>query len=620
MSENRQDGLGPSREAALNAEVARLRAELARARPGAGPVPAEAPPAEAQNEALHRATAALAASEERFRLIVEKARDYAIFLTDAEDRITDWLPGAAVVFGWSAAEAVGQPGSLLYTPQDREQGVPEWEAAVAREKGSAPNVRWHLRRDGSRVFIEGSRTALRGPDGKLQGFLKIGQDVTERRAAEGRLRESEAALRNLNETLEVQVDTRTAELRSALDALQAEAMDRIQAEEALRQAQKMEAVGQLTGGIAHDFNNMLQGIMGSLELMQHRVAQGRVAEAERFVDAARQGVERAAALTHRLLSFARRQALHPRAVNPDLLATGMTELIRRTVGPEVRVELRLCDGSWPVLCDPNQLEHALLNLAINARDAMPEGGRLAIATRNVHLDAAEIAYQEGAQPGDYVEIAVTDTGTGMDEATKARAFEPFFTTKPLGQGTGLGLSQIYGFVRQSYGAVHIDSAVGQGTTLRLYLPRADRQGEHSVAAVPQPAAGRRFAEPAGQGVVLLVEDEAPVRSVSAEYLRELGYRVLEATDGPSALRILYGQEAPQVALMVTDLGLPNGLNGRQVADAARQRWPDLPVLLITGYAGDALKEPLAPGMMLMTKPFELGALAAKVQEMIGKAR
>ncbi|MFC7612193.1 ATP-binding protein [Teichococcus aestuarii] len=297
----------------------------------------------------------------------------------------------------------------------------------------------------------------------------------------------------------------------------------------------------------------------------------------------------------------------------------MTELIRRTVGPEVRVELRLCDGSWPVLCDPNQLEHALLNLAINARDAMPEGGRLTIATRNVHLDAAEIAYQEGAQPGDYVEIAVTDTGTGMDEATKARAFEPFFTTKPLGQGTGLGLSQIYGFVRQSYGAVHIDSAVGQGTTLRLYLPRADRQGEHSVAAVPQPAAGRRFAEPAGQGVVLLVEDEAPVRSVSAEYLRELGYRVLEATDGPSALRILYGQEAPQVALMVTDLGLPNGLNGRQVADAARQRWPDLPVLLITGYAGDALKEPLAPGMMLMTKPFELGALAAKVQEMIGKA-
>jgi PAS domain S-box-containing protein len=560
-----------------------------------------------------QAQEALRGSEERFRLIVENARDYAIFITDPEDRITDWLPGAVAVFGWTAEEAVGRPGAMLFTPEDQESEIPAKELEAVRRKGVAPNVRWHLKRDGSRVFIEGSVTALREPNGELRGFLKIGQDVTERRAAQERLRESETALRRLNETLEAQVKTRTAELRQALDTLHAEVLERAQAEEALRQSQKMEALGQLTGGIAHDFNNILQGISGNLELMGRHLSQGRTEQVGRLVDRALSGVDRAAALTHRLLAFARRQSLQPKSVNVDALIEDMTELVRRSVGPGVRVELRLADSSWPVQCDPNQLETALLNLAINARDAMPEGGKLTIGTRHVNLRPAELAGQEGARPGDYVEIAVSDTGTGMDNSTKARVFEPFFTTKPLGQGTGLGLSQVYGFVRQSGGVVRLDTAPGQGTTLRFYLPcqqggwEADEAGE-APGALPAGAAG--------SGTVLLVEDEADVRTTVAEHLRALGYKVLEAADGPSALRLLRSNGSARLDLLVTDVGLPNGLNGRQVADAAREQRPGLPVLFVTGYAGDALEAQLAPGMAVMTKPFALGALIARVQAML----
>ncbi len=327
---------------------------------------------------------------------------------------------------------------------------------------------------------------------------------------------------------------RTAALSQAVDALHAEALEREQTEAALRRSQKMEAVGQLTGGIAHDFNNMLQAIGGSLELMRRRIGQGRIDEAGQFVDAARQMVKRAAALTNRLLAFARRQTLQPHAVKPDDLIEGMADLIRRTTGSGIAVELRMGDGIWTVLCDPNQLENVLLNLAINARDAMPEGGRLTIGTQDVSLSETDVAGQEEARPGDYVEISVADTGTGMDEATRTRAFEPFFTTKPLGQGTGLGLSQLYGFVRQSDGIVRLDSAPGQGTVVRLYLPRHEPVGSHDDGLVlevePQEAS-------AGE-TVLLVEDQDGVRAVVAEHLREFGYTVLEAADGAAALRLL----------------------------------------------------------------------------------
>ena len=404
-----------------------------------------------------------------------------------------------------------------------------------------------------------------------------------------------------------------AALRDAYARLLAEAAERERTETMLRQSQKMEAVGQLTGGIAHDFNNMLQGIAGSLELIQTRLAQGRTAEVARFATAAMTSVTRAAALTHRLLAFARRQPLDARPVNVNQLVAGMEELIRRTVGPAIAVETVISGGLWPTLCDANQLENALLNLAINARDAMPEGGRLTVETANAHLDEAYARSQgDGLKPGQYVAVSVTDTGTGMPSDVAAQVFEPFFTTKPLGQGTGLGLSMLYGFVKQSDGHVRLYSEEGRGTTVRLYLPRhLEGATEADIGAAEVAGAGQAEA---GE-TVLVVEDEAVVRQLVVEVLQELGYAALEATDGPSGLRVL--QSCVRVDLLVTDVGLP-GLNGRQLADAGRERRPGLRVLFITGYAHNAVlgNGVLEPGMAMISKPFTLAALAAKIRTMI----
>ena len=462
----------------------------------------------------------------------------------------------------------------LRTPRDADAYV---EYRITRS--DTGEVRWMARRGEPRPETGGDATH----------FVGVVYDVTDRKRLEGELLD-------LNETLEARVAERTAELQAA--------------EETLRQSQKMEVVGQLTGGIAHDFNNMLQGIGGALEMMQRRVEQGRAAETGHYVTSALKTVERAGALTHRLLAFARRQALQPKPVVLDMLVESMAELIRRTVGPAITVELQMGDSSWSVLCDPNQLENALLNLAINARDAMLEGGHLVVFTRDVNLSAADVAGQEGARPGEYVEVAVVDTGIGIPSQVLARVFEPFFTTKPMGQGTGLGLSQVYGFMRQSSGVVRLESVPGRGTTVRLCLPRHARisMGE---AAEPNKADALQ----AGVGeAVLLVEDEADVRALAAEALRELGYRVLEAADGPAALRLLGGNI--RVDLLVSDVGLPGGLNGRQVADAARETRPDLPVLFITGYAGGAVEGALPAGMTVIGKPFALDVLAAKVRNMI----
>jgi PAS domain S-box-containing protein len=384
-----------------------------------------------------------------------------------------------------------------------------------------------------------------------------------------------------------------------------------EAEDALRQSQKMEAVGQLTGGLAHDFNNLLTGIGGSLELLRSRVSQGRTQEVERYVSAALGAVKRAAALTHRLLAFSRRQALDPKAVNINRLITDMEELIRRTVGPSVHTEVVGAGGLWATLVDPNQLENALLNLCINARDAMPDGGRMTIETANKWLDDRG-GKERDLKPGQYVSLCVTDTGTGMAPDVIEKAFDPFFTTKPLGEGTGLGLSMIYGFARQSGGQVRIYSELGKGTTVCIYLPRHDQEvgTDLSTSALPKELVSGK-----GQ-TVLVIDDEPTVRMLVTEILEESGYNAIEASDGPSGMRVL--KTLPQLDLLITDVGLPGGMNGRQVADAARHERPDLKILFITGYADNAAvgNGHLDRGMHLLTKPFEIEALARKIKEIL----
>ncbi|ACA16314.1 multi-sensor hybrid histidine kinase [Methylobacterium sp. 4-46] len=387
--------------------------------------------------------------------------------------------------------------------------------------------------------------------------------------------------------------------------------DQRRAEEALRQAQKMEAVGQLTGGLAHDFNNLLTGISGSLELLQSRLAQGRVSETGRYIDAAQGAAKRAAALTHRLLAFSRRQTLDPRPIDVNLLIAGMEELIRRTIGPAVSLSVEPDPAPWTILVDPGQLENALLNLCINARDAMPEGGRIVIATakRELGPGAGDLP------PGAYATLTVTDTGAGMSPEVLARAFDPFFTTKPLGQGTGLGLSMIYGFVRQSGGQVRIDSAQGRGTAVALLFPR-----HHGPARAPEEVPDRAAPPRARDGeTVLVVDDEASVRLLVAEVLQDLGYRALEARDGAAGLAQLRAEG--RIDLLVTDVGLPGGMNGRQLADAGRVLRPDLKVLFITGYAETTVvgAGDLQPGMEVLTKPFVLEELARRIRGMIAGA-
>ena len=383
------------------------------------------------------------------------------------------------------------------------------------------------------------------------------------------------------------------------------------AEEALRQSQKMEAVGQLTGGLAHDFNNLLAGITGSLELVRKRVAEGRLADLDRYVGVGLNAARRAAALTHRLLAFSRRQTLAPKVLAVNRLMLGMEDLVRRTMGPEVELEVVAGVGLWNVQADASQLENALLNLCINARDAMPQGGKLTIETANRRIDERS-ARSSDIDPGQYVSLCVSDNGVGMAPDVVARAFDPFFTTKPMGLGTGLGLSMIYGFAKQSGGQARIYSEVGEGTMVCVYLPR-HLAGEPEDDSLPEPV--QPAPAPSGR-TVLVLDDEPTVRMVVVEVMQELGYATLEAGDGAEALKLL---ESPvYVDLLVSDVGLPGGMNGRQVADAARVRRPGLKVLFITGYAENAVLSHghLDPGMHVITKPFDLDTLARRTRELI----
>ncbi len=430
-------------------------------------------------------------------------------------------------------------------------------------------------------------------------------------ALHAQLEQQADQLRRAGDSLERQVAERTLELEQANIKLLAEAEVRERIEADLRQSQKMEAVGQLTGGLAHDFNNLLAGISGSLELMALRISQGRTKDIDKYMVAAQGATKRAAALTHRLLAFSRRQTLAPKATDVNALVGGMLDLIRRTVGPSVAVETVCMAALWPALVDPSQLENALLNLCINARDAMPNGGGITIETANCWIDRHG-ARQHDMPEGQYLSLCVSDTGTGMPPEVIAKAFDPFFTTKPLGEGTGLGLSMIYGFAKQSGGQARIYSEVGEGTMVCIYLPRHFGEAEADASG---PEKGPAPLAEAGE-TVLIVDDEPTVRMLVADVLDDLGYTALEAADGAGGLRVL--QSNVRVDLLVTDVGLPGGMNGRQVADAARASRPDLKVLFITGFAENALLNngQLGPGMAVLTKPFAVDTLAARIRELI----
>jgi PAS domain S-box-containing protein len=488
-------------------------------------------------------------------------------VTDARGYITDVNPSWTEKLGWTREETLGRRSADFMVEDES-----NWHQRVATLRSGVPllDYRTKLRaKDGDHRIIQWTTV----PENET--FYGFGRDVT-------------------------------AEIEAAAALADAEA--------ALRQSQKMEAVGQLTGGIAHDFNNLLQGITGSLEIVQRRVAQGRLDELDRFINGASIAANRAAALTHRLLAFSRRQPLDPKPVRANALVASMEDMLRRTIGERIELELVLAGGLWITKCDPNQLESAILNLAINARDAMPDGGKLTIETCNAHLDRAYVARQRGVRPGQYVCLCVSDTGIGMSADTISKAFEPFFTTKPIGQGTGLGLSMIYGFAQQSEGYAKIYSEVGQGTTFKLYLPR-HRGGEEEEEELPQAAAMQHAEE--GE-VVLVVEDESVVRGLILEELHELGYAALEAVDGNSGLEMLRSKR--RIDLLITDIGLP-GLNGRQLADAARLLRPSLKVLFMTGYAENAALASgfLEPGMEMITKPFAMDALAGRIRSMLSES-
>ena len=523
------------------------------------------------------AETAIRKTEEQFRLLVQGVPDYAIFMLDPDGDVSSWNLGAEKIKGYRSDEIVGKSFSLFYSDDDRNQNKPQLALAAAIRDGRVEEEGWRIRKDGSSFWASTILTAIRDDFGAVIGFGKITRDET---------------------------DTKTAQ--RALE----------QAREALFQSQKMEAVGQMTGGLAHDFNNLLTGISGSLELMQTRLAQGRIPDLNRYIITAQESAKRAALLTSRLLAFSRRQTLDPKVTDINRLTTGMEDLVRRTVGPSIVVEVVQSSALWKTMIDQNQLENALLNLCINARDAMPDGGRLTIETGNSWIDSAG-GRKWDILPGQYASLKISDTGIGMPQTVIDRAFEPFFTTKPIGMGTGLGLSMVYGFVRQSSGHARIYSEVGKGTTVSLYLPRyldVEIGMDTELLAAPP---GRVLQATSVQRpeTVLVVDDEPAILMLVSDLLADMGYSTIEAADGTAGLKVL--QSDARVDLLITDVGLP-GLNGRQVADAGRVHRAGLKVLFITGYADNAVlsHHHLAPGMQLLTKPFAMDELASRVRDLI----
>ncbi|MFV3131776.1 PAS domain S-box protein [Niveispirillum sp. KHB5.9] len=508
--------------------------------------------------------------ERHLRVLIDSVHDYAIYMLDPDGIVSSWNSGAQRFKGYRAAEIIGQHFSRFFTEDDAREGLPTRILATALAEGRFEAEGWRVRKDGGHFWANVVVEPIRDDDGGLIGFAKVTRDITERRQAQQALEE---------------------------------------AREALFQAQKLETVGRLTGSVAHDFNNLLQVIGNSLELMASRLAPDQP-DTHRHLATARAALETAGAVTQRLLAFARRQPLLPEPVDLNQLAGNMADLVRRSVGEDVVLRLDMTEGLWPAWADPHQVESGLLNLAVNARDAMPDGGTMTIATGITRLDAAAAAPHE-VEPGDYASLSVGDTGIGMTPDVLARAVEPFFTTKPVGHGTGLGLSQLYGFARQSGGFLTLDSREGQGTMVSLHLPRHRGPDAGATERPPAPHA----ADAATPYRLLLVEDEVLIRLVLAEALGDMGHVIHQAGTADEALTIL--AENPDIEFLVTDVGLP-GTNGWQLAEQAHAHWPHLKILFLTGYIDRADTSRMPPGTQMLTKPTSINALMAKLAQMAGE--
>jgi PAS domain S-box-containing protein len=635
-------------------------------------------------------------SDGRYRLLVEAITDYAIYMLDREGRVTSWNPGARRFKGYEADEIIGRHFSTFYTEAEKAQNVPALALAEAERTGRFEREGWRVRKDGTQFWAHVIIDAIRSPEGELVGFAKITRDLSERRAAEAKLRESEELFRLLvqsvtdyaifmldvrghvaswnagaqrikgyapeeiigrhfsdfyteadraaglprtgletaarsgrweHEGQRVRKDGTTFWAHVVIDAIRdddgklvgfakvtRDITERREAEAALQQAQatmirsqKLEAVGQLTGGVAHDFNNLLQVISGNLQLLSKDIAGN--ARAEMRVQSALAGVARGSKLASQLLAFARRQPLEPRVVNAGRLIKGMDEMLRRALGGEIEVETVIAGGLWNSLVDPDQLENAVLNLAINARDAMNGEGRLTIEASNAFLDDEYVRQHDELSAGQYVMIAVTDTGTGIPPDILERVYEPFFTTKAEDKGTGLGLAMVYGFLKQSGGHVKIYSEVGAGTTVKLYLPREIASEDALVAAPSGEIKG-------GEETVLVVEDDEEVRDVAVSMLTELGYRVVKARDAASALVVV--DSGIPIDLIFTDVMMPGTLRSPELARKAKERLPDVAVLFTSGYTQNAIVHGgrLDPGVELLAKPYTREALARKIRHVL----
>ena len=531
---------------------------------------------------LRAAEQAARESGELYKVIVESASDYAIITTDFAGVIRTWSSGAEQILGYSAAEMVGRSMDALFTAEDLAGGAPAADRERAVRDGRAVDERWQVRKDGDLLWTSGVVVPLRDGGSGTTGFIVILRDRT--------------AEKEHQDWLEREVRQRTRALTEANEKLKLEIEERERAEEALRQAQKMEALGQLTGGIAHDFNNMLTVVMGSAESLKRRLPVD-AADQHRRADLVLQAGAQAAALTHRLLSFSRQQPRDPKPISINASVTGIMELIKSTVGESIELGIELAEGLPPVLIDGNQLENAILNLVVNARDAMPNGGTLVIRTGS-------------ADDGRSILLSVADSGAGMPPEVAAKAFEPFFTTKRLGQGTGLGLAQVLRCVEQAGGQAGIDSAIGRGTAVVMSFPSMLESVKVTEAAV-----AARAGEFHGNGrLAMVVEDEEAVRDYVAECLRGLGFEVVAVGDAVQALRRLEG--GPKVDVVVSDVGLPGGIDGWQFAARVRRLLPDVKTVLMTGYAPGSATT-LGVATELLMKPFTVTALETRLHRLFG---